>query len=294
MISEPVTPEPMPSEPMPPEPMPPEPMTPEKLPRSRSAAVAIEVEALRLPGVTHAFFTRQGGVSEGLYASLNGGVGSSDDIVRVGENRRRMAAYLGVSAPHLLGLYQIHSPDVITVETPWRDGERPRADAMVTATPGIALGVSSADCGPLLFADPQAGVVGAAHAGWKGAFTGVAEATLAAMEKLGACREAMTAVLGPTISREAYEVGPEFRERFMEQDAGNAAHFTPSARDGHAMFDLPAYIVARLTRAGVGRIFDTSLCTYGDEKRFYSYRRTTHRGEGDYGRLIAAIALATR
>ncbi|WP_349629408.1 peptidoglycan editing factor PgeF [Chelatococcus sp. YT9] len=256
--------------------------------------MAIEVEALRLPGITHAFFTREGGVSEGLYASLNGGVGSSDDVVRVGENRRRMAAYLGVATSHLLGLYQIHSPDVITVEAPWPDGQRPRADAMVTATRGIALGVSSADCGPLLFADPEAGVIGAAHSGWKGAFTGVAEATLAAMEKLGARRDATTAVLGPTISQAAYEVGPEFRERFLKQDAGNGAYFTPSARDGHAMFDLPAYIVARLTRAGVGRVFDTGLCTYGDEQRFYSYRRATHRGEGDYGRLIAAIALTTR
>ncbi|PXW55713.1 hypothetical protein C7450_109121 [Chelatococcus asaccharovorans] len=276
------------------EPMTSQPMTSEKRPRSRSAAVAIEAEALQLPGITHAFFTREGGVSGGQYASLNGGVGSSDDPVSVGENRRRMAAYLGVSASHLIGLYQVHSPDVITVDAPWRDAERPRADAMVTATPGIALGVSSADCGPLLFADPQAGVVGAAHAGWKGAFAGVAEATLAAMETLGARREATTVVLGPMISRAAYEVGPEFRARFLEQDPDNAAFFTPSAREGHAMFDLPAYIVARLVRAGVGRIFDTSLCTYGDEKRFYSYRRATHRGEGDYGRLIAAIALATR
>lgn len=269
-------------------------MTTVKPQQSRSAAVAIEVEALRLPGVTHAFFTRQGGVSGGLYASLNGGVGSSDDTVSVGENRRRMAAYLGVNASHFVGLYQVHSPDVITVDAPWRDAERPRADAMVTATPGVALGVSSADCGPLLFADAQAGIIGAAHAGWKGAFTGVAEATLAAMEKLGAHREATTAVLGPTISRAAYEVGPEFRARFLDQHPDNAAFFTPSAREGHAMFDLPAYIVARLRKAGVGRIFDTSLCTYGDENRFYSYRRATHRGEADYGRLIAAIALATR
>ncbi|MFC7396968.1 peptidoglycan editing factor PgeF [Chelatococcus sp. GCM10030263] len=256
-----------------------------------SIAVAIEAEALRLSGVIHGFFTRQGGVSGGIYASLNGGAGSADDPDAVAENRHRMAARFGLKREHLLGLYQIHSPEVVTVQEPWPEGERPRADAMVTKRPGVALGVSSADCGPLLFADAEAGVVGAAHAGWRGAFTGVGEATLAAMERLGAKRERVTAVLGPTISRAAYEVGPEFTARFREADPDNARFFTPSTRADHRMFDLPAYIGARLTAAGVGRFADLDLCTYGDEDRFFSYRRATHRGEPDYGRLIAAIAL---
>jgi YfiH family protein len=256
-----------------------------------STAVAIEAEALRLPGVSHGFFTRQGGVSRGIYASLNGGAGSADDRAAVAENRRRMAEWLGVPREHLLGLYQIHSPEVVVVEKPWLEDERPRADAMVTTRPGIALGVSSADCGPLLFADAEASVVGAAHAGWRGAFTGVGEATVAAMERLGARRERVTAVLGPTISCAAYEVGPEFITRFREADPDNARFFTHSTRAGHGMFDLPAYIGARLTAAGVGRFVDLGLCTYGDEERFFSYRRATHRGEPDYGRLIAAIAL---
>jgi len=257
-----------------------------------SPAVAIEAEPLRLAGVTHGFFTRQGGVSRGIYGSLNGGAGSADDRDAVAENRRRMAARFGLGREHLLGLYQIHSAEVVTVQEPWPENERPRADGMVTNRPGVALGVSSADCGPLLFADAEAGVVGAAHAGWRGAFTGVGEATLAAMERLGAARARITAVLGPTISRAAYEVGPEFVTRFMEAGRDNARFFTPSTRAEHAMFDLPAYIGARLTAAGVGRFVDLGLCTYGDEERFFSYRRATHRGEPDYGRLIAAIALA--
>ena len=257
-----------------------------------SPAVPIEAEPLRLTGVLHGFFTRQGGVSRGIYASLNGGAGSADDRNAVAENRRRMAARFGLEREHLLGLYQIHSAEVVTVQEPWPESERPRADGMVTNRPGVALGVSSADCGPLLFADAEAGVVGAAHSGWRGAFTGVGEATLAAMEQLGAKRERVTVVLGPTISRAAYEVGPEFVARFMEAGRDNARFFTPSTHAEHAMFDLPAYIGARLAAAGVGRFVDLGLCTYGDEERFFSYRRATHRGEPDYGRLIAAIALA--
>lgn len=252
----------------------------------------IEADALKdLPGIRHAFFTREGGVSEGIYASLNGGSGSQDDQQAVAENRRRMAAHFGLAPERLLSLYQIHSPDVLVAEGPWPNGERPKADGTVTRTPGIALAVSSADCGPLLFADAEAGVIGAAHAGWRGAFTGVIEAVLDAMERLGARRGRVTAVLGPTISGAAYEVGPEFLARFLAADAGNARFFTPSGKEGHAMFDLPAFIAARFAAAGVGRFVDLGLCTYGDERRFFSYRRATHRGEPDYGRLISAIGL---
>jgi YfiH family protein len=243
-------------------------------------------------GLRHAFFTRQGGVSSGLFASLNGGLGSSDDPASVAENRRRMTEQLEVEPSALLSLYQIHSAEVITVEKPWPVAERPRADAMATRLEGIALAIGTADCGPVLFADPHERVIGAAHAGWKGALTGVLEATLEAMERLGAARSAIVAVLGPTISQAAYEVGPEFVERFREADADNAAFFAPSPRAGHALFDLPAYIGARLEAAGIGEFADVRLCTYTDEEHFYSYRRTTHRGEPDYGRLISAIALS--
>jgi YfiH family protein len=254
--------------------------------------MAIEAPALAaLPGIRHAFFTRRGGVSEGIYASLNGGIGSSDVPERVVENRRRMTACLGVAPDALVSLYQVHSPDVVTVERPWDQGERPKADGMVTNRPGIALGIGTADCGPVLFADSEAGVVGAAHAGWRGAFTGVLETTLARMEDLGARRERIIAVLGPMISQAAYEVGPEFVGRFTDADPALARFFQPSGREGHAMFDLPGFIGARLASAGIGSFVNLGLCTYADPDRFYSYRRTTHRGEPDYGRLISAIAL---
>ncbi len=243
-----------------------------------------------LPGMAHAFFTRDGGVSQGLYASLNGGLGSADARDAVLENRQRMAARLGVA--HLVSVHQVHSPDVVVVDGPWPGDERPRADAMVTATPGVALGVLTADCGPILFADPDARVIGAAHAGWKGAIGGVIEATVDAMEGLGARRGRIVATLGPTISRNAYEVGPEFVERLVGIEAGWVRYLSSSTREGHAMFDLPAFIVMRLARAGVAAANDLALCTYGDEQRFYSYRRATHRGEPDYGRLVSAIALA--
>ena len=241
-------------------------------------------------GIRHAFFTREGGISTGIYASLNGGVGSQDDQAHVTENRARMAAHLGVERDKLVSLYQVHSPDVAVVTGPWPE-ERPKADAMVTIAHGVALGVSSADCGPILFADSEAGVIGAAHSGWKGAFGGVVGATVTAMEKLGARRERIIAVLGPTISATAYEVGPEFIERFKAENATYSRFFHASERPAHAMFDLPAFIAHRAQEAGIGRFVDLALCTYGDESRFYSYRRTTHRQEADYGRLISAIAL---
>ena len=245
-----------------------------------------------LPGIRHGFFTRQGGVSNGIYASLNCGVGSNDERAHVQENRARVAAELGVAADRLATPYQIHSPDVVVVDEVWATGEGPKADAVVTNCPGIAIGVGTADCGPVLFADSEAGVVGAAHAGWKGAFTGVLEATIAAMEGLGARRERIVAVLGPTISKSAYEVGPEFRARFLEAAEANAAFFTPSARADHHQFDLPAFIGSRLRAAGLGTVDDLALCTYADPARFFSYRRTTHAGEPDYGRLLHAITLA--
>lgn len=245
-----------------------------------------------LARIRHGFFTRSGGVSDGVYASLNGGVGSDDAPDKVAENRARMAQALGVAPERLLTPYQIHSPDVVVADAPWTHAARPRADAVVTRIPGLAIGVSTADCGPLLFADPQAGVIGAAHAGWRGAFTGVIEKTVAAMEALGADRGRILAALGPTIRQPNYEVGPEFVERFIAADAGNARFFSPAERPGHAMFDLAGYIGERLQRAGVGNFEDLGLCTYAEPDRFYSYRRTTQRGEPDYGRHINAIALA--
>jgi hypothetical protein len=241
-------------------------------------------------GVRHAFFTRQGGVSTGIYASLNGGLGSTDDPAAITENRARMARHLAVAPEKLVSLYQVHSANAVVVTGPWQ-AERPKADAMVTTAPGIALGVSSADCGPILFADAEAGVIGAAHSGWKGAFGGIIASTVTAMEKLGARRECILAVLGPTISARAYEVGPEFVERFKSANPTYARFFIASERAAHAMFDLPAFIALRAQEAGIGRFVDLALCTYGDEERFFSYRRTTHRAEPDYGRLISAIAL---
>lgn len=244
-----------------------------------------------LGGVRHAFFTREGGVSRGLYASLNGGLGSQDDPANVAENRRRMADALKVAPTHFLSAYQIHSADVAVVDRDWEIGTRPKVDAFVTATPGFAIAVGAADCTPVLFADTEARVIGAAHAGWKGAFTGVLEATVAAMETLGAVRNRIVAAIGPTIRQQSYEVGPEFIARFAEADAGNARFFKPSEKESHAMFDLAGYVQMRLEAAGVGAIDDLGVDTYADEARCFSYRRSVHRGEPDYGRLINAIAL---
>ena len=246
----------------------------------------------RLARIRHAFFTRGGGVSDGVYASLNGGIGSNDAPDKVAENRARMAATLGVTPDRFLTPYQIHSPDVVVADGSWTQETRPRADAVVTREPRLAIGVSTADCGPLLFADAEAGVVGAAHAGWRGAFTGVIEATLAAMEKLGASRDRVVVALGPTIRQPNYEVGPEFLERFRAADIDNERFFAPSPREGHAMFDLTGYIADRVNRAGVAQFEDLGHCTYADPAQFYSYRRMSQRGEPDYGRHINAIALA--
>jgi YfiH family protein len=243
-----------------------------------------------IPGLRHAFFTREGGVSDGIYAGLNGGLGSSDDPASVAENRRRMAEQMGVGPEHFLSVWQIHSPDAVIVTGPWQGTARPKADAMVTRTEGLAIGVTTADCGPILFVDPNARVIGAAHAGWKGALTGIVESTVDAMEKLGAERSGIVAAIGPLIRQHSYEVGGEFVERFVEADAENALFFVPSAREGHAMFDLAGFIRTRLENAGVLMIDDTGIDTYSDE-RFYSYRRSVHRREPDYGRHVHSIAL---
>ena len=243
-----------------------------------------------IPGLRHAFFTRDGGVSGGVYASLNAGIGSSDDPAHVAENRRRMAEQIGVTPAHFLSVHQTHSPDVVVATGPWPRASRPRADAIVTRTEGLASGASAADCGPIRLADPKARVIGAAHAGWKGALTGILESTVDAMEKLGAERSGMVAAIGPLIRQYSYEVGREFIERFMQADAENALFFLPAAREGHAMFDLAGFIRMRLENAGVLMIDDIGLDTYSDE-RFFSYRRSVHRQEPDYGRHVHAIAL---
>ncbi|MBR1224049.1 peptidoglycan editing factor PgeF [Bradyrhizobium sp. AUGA SZCCT0176] len=242
-----------------------------------------------IPGLRHAFFTREGGVSGGIYEGLNGGLGSNDDAAHVAENRRRMAEQMGVAPDRFISVHQIHSPDAVVATGPWT-GDKPRADALVTRTEGLAIGVTAADCGPILFVDPTARVIGAAHAGWKGALTGIIESTVDAMERLGADRTGTVAAIGPLIRQHSYEVGGEFVERFLDADAGNAAYFIASERAGHSMFDLAGYIRMRLENAGVLVIDDIGVDTYSDE-RFYSYRRSVHRKEPDYGRHVHAIAL---
>jgi len=243
------------------------------------------------PGIRHAFLTRQGGVSSGLFSSLNCGYGSGDDNANVRANRERAADAIDLGADDLATLYQVHSADVVEVSAPWSLEERPKADALVTRTPGLGLGILTADCVPVLFADPQAGVVGAAHAGWKGALSGVVEATVAAMERLGAARADISAAIGPCIRQASYEVGPELRQAFIVADEASAGFFTASKRDGHFMFDLAGFVSRALADAGV-KGEDVGIDTYADEERFFSYRRTTHKGEPDYGRGISLIRLA--
>ena len=246
-----------------------------------------------IPGLRHAFFTREGGVSDGIYTSLNGGLGSQDDLANVAENRRRMAEQMGVTPEHFLSAHQIHSPDAVVATGPSQDASRPRADAIVTRVQGLAVGVTAADCGPILLVDPNARVIGAAHAGWKGALSGILESTVATMEKLGAEPSGIVAAIGPLIRQHSYEVGGEFVERFVQADAENTLFFIPSAREGHAMFDLAGFIRMRLENAGVLMIDDVGVDTYSDE-RFYSYRRSVHLGEPDYGRHVHAIALESQ
>jgi YfiH family protein len=251
----------------------------------------IEAQSLRLPHLSHGFFGRQGGVSRGIFASLNCGYGSGDDQAAVRQNRTRAMARLDRTENDLLTLYQVHSADVVTVTARWSLAERPKADGMVTKTPGIALGILAADCGPILFADTENAIIGAAHAGWKGALTGVAEATLAAMEALGSRRSNIAAAVGPCISGESYEVGPEFKDRFLEADGANALFFRPSEKPRHHYFDLPRYVIERLRRSGVKSVESIGECTYLNPDHYFSYRRATHRRETDYGRNLSAIVL---
>ena len=244
---------------------------------------------LKLSGLAHGFFTREGGYSSGLFSSLNCGLGSGDDIAMVTKNRAKVADDLGVAHSRLVSAYQVHSKEVLIVDAPLV--ERPKVDGLVTNKCGLALGILTADCGPVLFADEKARVIGACHAGWKGALAGVTDATVEAMESMGASRENIVAVLGPTISQKAYEVGSEFPMPFLAQDMRHKQYFIQSLKDRHYMFDLPAYLVARMKGFGVGEVRDMALCTYSDQRRFFSYRRTTHNKENDYGRLISAIAL---
>lgn len=250
----------------------------------------ITAPALTMPGIAHGFFGRAGGVSSGIFASLNCGFGSADDPACVAENRARCARALSLTPENVITIYQIHSADVMTVEKPWRQGEAPRGDAMVTNVPGIGLGILAADCAPILAADPVARVIGAAHAGWKGAIGGIAEAMLTRMIALGASLENLRVAIGPSISAATYEVGPEFRARFVEEDADNAAFFAPSVRPDHFMFDLSGYVGRRLARFGVINAPDKSLAgTY--DGPYFSFRRTTHAKEPDYGRNLSLIAL---
>ena len=239
--------------------------------------------------IRHGFFTRSGGVSAGIYRGLNVGLGSDDAPASVLENRSRVCRWFDVSAGRLATPHQVHSPDVWVVDGSY-DGGRPKADAVVSTTPGLAIGVLTADCVPILFAEPQAGIVAAAHAGWNGALSGVAENTVSAMEQLGADRSRIVACLGPAISGENYEVGPEYVERFVRHDPQNQRFFRPAEKPGHSFFDLQSYALERLLAVGIEAHL-SGHCTYADEDRFYSYRRTTHRGEPDYGRQISAICI---
>jgi YfiH family protein len=242
-------------------------------------------------GIRHGFFTRQGGVSKGVYGSLNCGLGSRDDAENVRQNRALVAETLGVPPERLLTLYQIHSATTVIVDKPW-NGTVSEADALVTRTPGLAIGALTADCAPVLFCDPEARVIAAAHAGWRGALLGILEATVASMEELGAKPERMVAVIGPTISQRAYEVGTDYVERFLAEEPSSSPFFVTDDSSGEPHFDLAGYVAERLTRAGVGTVSDLGLCTYCDETRLFSYRRSQHHGEDDYGRQISAIVLA--
>ena len=250
-----------------------------------------QFDALKSKNIAHGFFGRQGGFSEGIFASLNCGLGSGDDRATVVRNRGVVAQALGAKKPAIVTAFQVHSAEAIIVTKPWPHDERPQVDGMVTNVPGLILGTLTADCGPLLFADAAAGVIGAAHAGWKGALTGVSDATILKMESLGAKRQNIVAVLGPTISKAAYEVGPEFRARFVAAASDTAAFFTDSMKKDHYMFDLPGYLTTRMKAFGVGEVIDSGLCTYSDSAAYFSYRRATHAQEKDYGRQIAAITL---
>ncbi len=252
----------------------------------------VQSETLRaLPGVAHGFGTREGGVSTGIYASLNCGAGSKDNQDHVAENRIRFAGHLGATPQALVTPFQIHSADAVVVEEPWARADAPKADAVVTARPDVAIAISTADCVPVLFADHEAKVVGAAHAGWRGALSGVLDATLDAMERLGAERSRISACIGPAISQISYEVGDEFKQTFLKQDEASARFFQQDGGQERPHFDLTGYVAARLQTAGAGSVEDLQICTYRETTRFFSYRRSCHQNEADYGRQISAIMI---
>ncbi|MDX1484109.1 MAG: peptidoglycan editing factor PgeF [Alphaproteobacteria bacterium] len=243
-------------------------------------------------GVKHGFFTREGGTSGGIYASLNAGPGSGDSPDRVAANRARAAAGLGLDPARLVTAHQVHSADVVRVDGPWETDDAPRADGLVTALPGLGLGVLAADCAPVLLADGAGGVIGAAHAGWRGALAGIIDATVAAMEDLGARRSRIAAAIGPCIGQASYEVGPEFPAPFLAETPENDVFFRAAPRDGHYLFDLGGFVAARLAGAGLGPVAPPGFDTCAQERRFFSYRRSILRGEPDYGRNLSLIALA--
>ncbi len=246
---------------------------------------------IKNPDIRHGFFTREGGYSGGDYSGLNCIYGTGDDPGTVRRNRAHIAAALGIEPERLVTPYQHHSADVVVVDEAWTRENAPKADGLVSARQGVAIGITTADCAPVLFADVKAQVIGAAHAGWRGAIGGVTDQVVIEMERLGAERSSIAAAIGPTISGRNYEVGPEFHQQFMDVDSTNARFFSPSQRDGHFMFDLPAYLMHRLEKAELGSIERTGQCTYADDARFHSYRRATHNGRKNYGGQISAITL---
>jgi YfiH family protein len=251
----------------------------------------LQLAPLELDTVRHGFFTREGGVSEGVFASLNASIGSGDDPAKVAENHRRALETLGLAPDRLVTGYQVHGNAVTLVEQPWRYEDRPRCDGLVTRARGIALGILTADCAPVLFADPAVPVIAAAHAGWRGAVGGVLEATIAAMEREGAVRARIRAGVGPCIGGASYEVGPEFPAPFLAEREDNVRFFTPAARPGHHRFDLGAYVEAKLRRFGVAAVARSMADTCAEEARFFSWRRTSLRGERQFGHQLSAICL---
>ncbi|MEE9301273.1 MAG: peptidoglycan editing factor PgeF [Alphaproteobacteria bacterium] len=261
--------------------------------RSRTPTGTIEHPTFESEGaIRYGLFTRAGGVSDGVFQSLNCGFGSGDDLEAVRENRSRAAQHLGVAAQALCTPYQSHSDQALVVDEPWPPDDAPKADALVTRRPGIAIGVLTADCAPVLLVDPEVPVVGVAHAGWRGALGGILEAALAAMIGEGARPERIAALIGPCIGRDSYEVGPEFHARFLAEDPGNEGFFRPARRAEHHLFDLAAYVAGRLTGQGIAAVAATERDTFSDDLRFFSYRRSQRQGAPGYGRLLSAITLA--
>lgn len=251
----------------------------------------ITADVLSVPGVSHGFFTRAGGVSAGIYTALNCGLGSRDDRAAVRENRDRVARHFGTVPGSVVTLYQVHSDIAVRVDGPIQHDRLPKADAMVTKTPGVVIGALAADCAPVLFVDPVAKVIGAAHAGWRGAVGGILESTIAAMEGIGAVRRHIRAVVGPCISQTAYEVGQDFEGELLARDANNACYFVRPTAGARPHFDLPGYVEGRLKQAHIGEVGLETTCTFPADSRFFSFRRSQKLSEPDYGRQISAIVV---